>query len=125
MQRLLEAGAYRNKEDLESKIVEEPLLDAVMKSVIQIPVAPGIIGQTESPPARFREYASLTAIERHISARILELDIVDELTRTTNGLDEWIKNRYDIINFSIKQHNAYSGYKLYCHNSIQNEHCAV
>lgn len=85
MERILEAGAFRYRTELEKKISEKPVIDIK----VRIPYSQ----RTENIVKK----VSFLIMQNYAKPRILGMDKIKKLTDKDNGLDLIIKSEYDII----------------------------
>ncbi|MBU1199545.1 MAG: hypothetical protein KKF46_06930 [Nanoarchaeota archaeon] len=103
MERVIEAGAYRYRIDLEKKVLEQPViaikLESRMGSMIRMPL----------PSVKIIEYVPIGVINRYSKPKILDFKTVDELTAKENSLDKKLSEEYEIFEQSFKQKSGMCG----------------
>jgi len=103
VERIIEAGVYRHKKDLEGQILAEPIINANIHITFALPAAAGLLQCLAVSRRKICEFAPLAKIDSYLTPRILALESVKELSRVENGLDQSIKSSYDVVHSGVKQ----------------------
>lgn len=111
-ERIIEAGAYRNKNDMKNAMMRDPLILGEMIQLVPtiIPVAPGIVFRSKAPLIRLCDLLAEPILAKHSQERTLPLDKVTDLVSRKNGLDSWLEQNFDILSSSVDDKSVSCGF---------------